>query len=146
MVDYSPKAQGEGGSQDKIRAQQHPNVPVSAEDRQPNEEQTDRQQHAGRLNMVQPGPQEQVVNVILVRFERRAVLFDTCDTYAEGVEDRHRQYAYCHSRSSAHMVYLGNDMVRVLLAETKDKRGNKVPQQQASGVSHENLPLLPNTL
>ena len=76
--------------------------------------------------MIQADPHEQVVNMVLIGLEGRAMLFDTRDTDADGIEDRHGQYAYRYCRRRVHLVRFRHDVVGVLLAKTEDERRQQI--------------------
>ena len=76
--------------------------------------------------MIQSRPQQQMVNVVLIRFKRRFMLFDTGDTDADGVEDRNGQNTNSDRRGSIHVHRFRYNMVRIDFAEMEDKSGQQI--------------------
>ena len=76
--------------------------------------------------MVESGTKEQMVDVVLVRLERRTMLLDTSEADTDGVENRDGQYAYSYCRSRRHLERCRHLMVGVDLAEMEDKRSQEV--------------------
>ena len=79
------------------------------------------------------------MDMILIRPERRTMLFDAREADSDGVENRDGQDAYSYRRSRRHLERSRHLMVGVDLAEMEDKRRQQVSQEQASGVAHEDL-------
>ena len=121
LVNDVPQNKRECGCECKIANQQQPEVPVASQDSEADENQAYRQEDASRLYMVQSDAKQQVVYVVLVRQERRTVLFDTREADANGVKDRNGQHANSNSRRSRHMKGFGHFVIRVDLAEMEDK-------------------------
>ena len=48
--------------------------------------------------MIETCAKQQVMDMVLIRLERTAMLFDTRQTDTNGIEDRYGQYANCNCR------------------------------------------------
>ena len=138
-IDDMPKKEREQRGERKVYREQQPHVPIPSQDSEDDEQHRHREQDAGGLDMVQPRAQEQVVDMVLVGLERGTVVYDTGKTHTDGVEDRHRQYAYSHHRSRRHPVFSRYEMVCIHLAEAEDKGGEHIAQQQRARVAHEDF-------
>ena len=89
--------------------------------------------------MIETCAKQQVMDMVLIRLERTAMLFDTRQTDTNGIEDRYGQYANCNRRRGIHMIALRDEMIGIDFAEPEHESRQQVPQEQTSRIAHEDL-------
>ena len=78
------------------------------------------------MDMVEACAQQQMVDMVLIGFEWRTMLFDTCEADADSVEERYGEYAYGDRRCSTHMKSFGHVMIRIHFAEMEHEGREEV--------------------